>query len=66
MGKAINGASPIYELAHLQELAHSNLAGVGWGGVGWIWDELGDLGCLVRLAHEHRGALLGCLHGADQ
>ena len=33
------GAGPIYELAHLQELAHSNLAhsnlaGVGWGGWG--------------------------------
>ena len=27
------GAGPIYELAHLQELAHSNLAGVGWGGL---------------------------------
>ena len=35
-GEAALGAGPIYELAHLQEFAHSNLAGVGWGGWGWV------------------------------
>ena len=40
------GAAPfIYDLAHLQELAHSNLAGVGWGGwVGWGGVEWGGVG----------------------
>ena len=35
---------PMKELAHEQELAHSNLAGVGWGGVGvgWGWGKLDD------------------------
>ena len=36
---------PMKELAHEQELAHSNLAGVGWGGwggVGWGWGGGGE------------------------
>ena len=35
MGKFFQDLAHLQELTHLQKLAHSNLAGVGWGGVGW-------------------------------
>ena len=43
---------PMKELAHEQELAHSNLAGVGWGG--WGGDDFNNQMSALVLVSVHK------------